>query len=116
MNNMTLNDLVQLVEKHTDAYLSFPFNGPNEHETIKWYVMKHQSNHKIIALIFEKDQRLLIDLKLTPEHGEEMRKLIGVEPGYHMNKKHWNTVDIHHTDLSQTELVNMIKESARLTA
>lgn len=116
MKNLKLNDLVKLVVSQTDADLSFPFNRPDQHESIKWYVMKHQSNHKIIALIFEKEQRLLIDLKLTPEHGEEMRKLAGVTPGYHMNKKHWNTVDIHDSELSQTELINMIKESARLTA
>jgi predicted DNA-binding protein (MmcQ/YjbR family) len=34
-----------------------------------------------------------INLKVEPEAGEELReKYPSVEPGYHMNKKHWITV------------------------
>src|ERR1700754_1782946 len=34
-----------------------------------------------------------VNLKVDPEVGEELReKYPSVEPGYHMNKKHWITV------------------------
>ena len=34
-----------------------------------------------------------INLKCDPEKAVELRELYdGVLPGYHMNKKHWNTV------------------------
>jgi predicted DNA-binding protein (MmcQ/YjbR family) len=34
-----------------------------------------------------------INLKVEPEIGEELReKYASVQPGYHMNKKHWVTV------------------------
>lgn len=34
-----------------------------------------------------------INLKCDPEHAIELReKFPGIQPGYHMNKKHWNTV------------------------
>jgi predicted DNA-binding protein (MmcQ/YjbR family) len=34
-----------------------------------------------------------INLKCNPEKAVELReKFVGIEPGYHMNKKHWNTV------------------------
>lgn len=34
-----------------------------------------------------------INLKVDPETGEELReKYASVQPGYHMNKKHWITV------------------------
>lgn len=34
-----------------------------------------------------------INLKVEPEAGEELReRYLSVEPGYHMNKKHWITV------------------------
>jgi predicted DNA-binding protein (MmcQ/YjbR family) len=34
-----------------------------------------------------------INLKVDPEKGEELReKYASVQPGYHMNKKHWITV------------------------
>jgi len=34
-----------------------------------------------------------VNLKVDPEEGEELReKYASVQPGYHMNKKHWITV------------------------
>lgn len=37
-----------------------------------------------------------INLKCDPEMAVELRERYeGVTPGYHMNKKHWNTVDTH---------------------
>ena len=37
-----------------------------------------------------------INLKCDPEIAVELRERYdGVKPGYHMNKKHWNTVEIH---------------------
>ena len=70
---------------------------------------------KNIALIFEKDDDLLIDLKLTPEHGDEVREYDGVFPGYHMNKTHWKTVRVNNTSLPFEGLVKMIEESDKLT-
>jgi predicted DNA-binding protein (MmcQ/YjbR family) len=35
-----------------------------------------------------------VNLKCDPEKAVELReKYSGIIPGYHMNKKHWNTVD-----------------------
>ena len=112
--SMQLAEL-ELVVDHTDGYECFPFNKPTRHEKIIWHVVKHQSNDKIIAMVFEKDDELLIDLKLTIEHGQQMRLIRGVEPGFHMNKEHWNTVYVNATDLTVNELINMVKESAELT-
>jgi predicted DNA-binding protein (MmcQ/YjbR family) len=37
-----------------------------------------------------------INLKCDPEKAIELREQYSeVMPGYHMNKKHWNTVDMH---------------------
>lgn len=37
-----------------------------------------------------------INVKCDPEHAIELReKYDGVQPGYHMSKKHWNTIDLH---------------------
>lgn len=36
-----------------------------------------------------------VNLKCDPEKAEELReKYDGIKPGYHMNKKHWNTVSM----------------------
>ena len=40
-----------------------------------------------MALIFEIDGQLLIDIKLDPDQGDILRQSeTGVYPGYHMNK------------------------------
>lgn len=85
--NMTRQELINLVLKNTNSYEDFPFND-NTREKILWTAIRQKRNKKIIALIFEKDNDLLIDLKLAPEHGEEVREYDGVFPGYHMNKIH----------------------------
>jgi len=49
---------------------------------------------KIFALV-NLDGDLSINLKCDPEFALELRERYpSVTPGYHMNKKHWNTVSI----------------------
>ncbi|EOZ93503.1 hypothetical protein A33Q_3762 [Indibacter alkaliphilus LW1] len=37
-----------------------------------------------------------VNLKCDPEWASELREQYsGIEPGYHMNKKHWNTVSFN---------------------
>ena len=51
-----------------------------------------------------------INLKCNPEKSEELRTIYeGIFPGFHMNKKHWNTVIINSSDVSDDlakELIN----------
>lgn len=48
---------------------------------------------KIFALTSFDDQPLSFNLKCNPEKALELREQFPcVQPGYHMNKKHWNTV------------------------
>jgi predicted DNA-binding protein (MmcQ/YjbR family) len=54
------------------------------------------------------------NVKCDPEHAVELREQFSeVQPGYHMNKKHWNTV---HTDgsLNNKQLREMIDHSYNL--
>ena len=113
--NFTRESLIDFVLENCQGYLDHPFNGGKSREKILWSVIKQKSNQKMIAMVFEKDGQLLIDLKLTPEHGQEVRDLAGVFPGYHMNKKHWNTVAVNQTVVEKNELAKMIQESAELT-
>lgn len=107
-------ELIDLVLEKTNSYEDCPFNDNNTHETILWTAIR-EKRQKIIALIFEKDNELLIDLKLTPGHGNEVREYDGVFPGYDMNKTHWNTVRVNNTSLPFEGLVKMIEESYKLT-
>ena len=63
----------------------FPF----DHKTL---VMKVAG--KLFALADIEDFNS-INLKCDPEKAIELReRFAGVHPGYHMSKKHWNTVDV----------------------
>ena len=49
---------------------------------------------KIFALTGLDAEAFAVNLKCDPAYAEELRERHAeVRPGYHMNKKHWNTVD-----------------------
>jgi predicted DNA-binding protein (MmcQ/YjbR family) len=53
--------------------------------------------NKMFALTSLKGD-LTVNLKCDPEKAIELRERYDfVRPGYHMNKKHWNTIDIYKT-------------------
>lgn len=57
------------------------------------------------------DAELSINLKCDPEKAIELREQYpAVQPGYHMNKQHWNTVFIDGT-VSQTLIFQWIDHS-----
>jgi predicted DNA-binding protein (MmcQ/YjbR family) len=48
---------------------------------------------KMFALSSDASEELRVNLKCDPLYAAELRSIYEcVEPGYHMNKKHWNTV------------------------
>ncbi|AEW86807.1 MmcQ-like protein [Flavobacterium columnare] len=52
-----------------------------------------------------------INLKCNPERAEQLRaEYDAVLPGYHMNKKHWNTIKCHN-DVSDKMLLDLINHS-----
>lgn len=55
-----------------------------------------------------------INLKCAPEQAEILREnYIAVQPGYHMNKKHWNTVKLNE-DVNDKLLQKLIDDSYHL--
>jgi predicted DNA-binding protein (MmcQ/YjbR family) len=55
-----------------------------------------------------------LNLKCDPEKAIELRETYqGVQPGYHMNKKHWNTVLLNE-DVSDNLLLELIDHSYEL--
>lgn len=50
---------------------------------------------KVFAILALSDEGYpRVNLKCRPEYALELREQYeGVNPGYHMNKKHWNTVE-----------------------
>jgi predicted DNA-binding protein (MmcQ/YjbR family) len=55
-----------------------------------------------------------INLKCDPEKAIELREsFAGVHPGYHMSKKHWNTVSVNE-DVSSALIFELIDHSYEL--
>ncbi|MBU2939092.1 MmcQ/YjbR family DNA-binding protein [Lacinutrix sp. C3R15] len=53
-----------------------------------------------------------INLKCNPDYAQELRATYkSIAPGYHMNKKHWNTVQLYQRDLSSKFIFQLIDHS-----
>ncbi len=99
---MNLETLRQYCLKKEHASEDFPFDD----ETIVFRV-----GGKIFALMGIYDRPLTVNLKCDPELAIEHRERHEeVQPGWHMNKKHWNTVMLSGT-LSSKEIFSMIDHS-----
>ncbi len=62
---------------------------------------------KMFALFSLNKQPLAVNLKCDPERAIDLReRYTSISPGYHMNKKHWNTITID-GELSK-DLVNSL--------
>ena len=69
---------------------------------------------KMFAALGINDQPLRVNLKCDPFQAEILREQYSaVLPGYHMNKRHWNTVVLDGS-LPEEKLRAMIDESYRL--
>ena len=85
---------------------SFPFGE----ETLVFKVME-----KIFALAGLDAQPATANLKCDPEKAMELREeyVAQIIPGYHMNKKHWNTVEIE-GNLPPALIIELIDHSYNL--
>ncbi len=96
---MEINELIELCKNLPGAWEDRPF-GP-EHAVMK-------VGKKLFAIISD-ESGLRINLKSDPDFAITLREQYDfIIPGYHMNKKHWNTVLVFKMDNVQllTQLVN----------
>lgn len=69
---------------------------------------------KMFALTSTNSEDFTVNLKCDPEYAEELRASHEeIKPGYHMNKKHWNTVDFRGS-LEDKQLMHLIDHSYEL--
>ena len=86
---------------------SFPF-GEN--------TLVFKVDNKIFLLASLTSEVLQFNVKCNPEYAVELREQYsGILPGYHMNKKHWNTIIVDGT-LTANQLKGFIKDSYFLVA
>ena len=71
----------------------------------------YKTNGKMFLLLAINESPLRFNVKCNPELAQELRENhSSILPGYHMNKKHWNTIIVD-TSLTQKQLKSFIKHS-----
>jgi len=105
MNIETLREYVLQKPSVTEG---FPFGDT---------VLVFKVLNKLFLLVPLDTEQLQFNVKCDPEKAIELRENwpTTVLPGYHMNKKHWNTVIVD-GKLSNKQLMEMDDESYRLVA
>lgn len=103
-----------------------------DHETVEKYVLSmpnseltypfgegvavYKTDGKMFALIDEGSDPVRISLKCDTKLAEVLReKYESVMPGYHLNKKHWNTIVLS-GQLEWTEIQALIRHSYDLVS
>ena len=100
-------DLKKYLLNKPEAVEDFPF-GPE--------VAVYKVRDKIFALIGMENNEARINLTCDPAEAEHLRMVFdAVLPGYHMNKKHWNTVVINGS-IPDNEVKRMVDNSYALVA
>lgn len=85
--------------------------GSKEDFPFDQYTLVFKVMNKMFALTNISQTKLTVNLKCEPEFAELLRgKYEAIIPGYHMNKKHWNTVTIDGS-IPNNELLQLIDHS-----
>lgn len=94
-----------------NVWLDYPFG-----EDVAVYKIGHKEtgNGKMFAIIAEGSEPVRLSLKCDPQLAELLReKYETVLPGYHLNKKHWNTI-ICSGQVPLDEIKDLIRHSYEL--
>ncbi len=103
---MDIEILREYVLKKADVTEGFPFG-----DTVIVFKVKE----KMFLLVPLDTQPVQFNAKCDPEQAIELREQYpsAILPGYHMNKKHWNTVIADGT-LNKKQLLQIIDDSYNL--
>lgn len=105
---MTQEEFDRFIMQFPDVWLDYPFG-----ENVAVYKVGAEKG-KMIALIAEDSSPLRVSLKCDPQLAENLReKYETVLPGYHLNKRHWNTI-ICSGQLSHDEIFDLARHSYEL--
>lgn len=101
----TRKEVIDYCKTFQNVYEDYPFHDDN------MTVMRCKRNKKSFAFIYERNGFICVNIKCAPQWTEFWRNAYkAVIPGYHMNKKHWNTI-ILDGSVPRKEIERMIGES-----
>jgi len=103
---LTFDALQAHCSRFEEVTLEFPFDS----RTLVFKVAG-----KIFALC-DVENFHAVNVKCDPEHALMLREqFAAVKPGYHMNKRHWNTVEVD-SDASAGQILKWVTDSYHLVA
>ncbi len=106
---MTQKEFEEFVLTLPKVWLDYPFG-----EGTAVYKFGEKPDGKIMAIVAENTKPLRVSLKCDPQLAELLReKYETVIPGYHLNKKHWNTI-ICTGQLDNDEIFDLARVSYQL--
>lgn len=104
---MNIETLREYVLQKPDVTEGFPFGDT---------VVVFKVNDKMFLLVPLDTEQLQFNAKCDPDHAIELREQYDcIYPGFHMNKKHWNTVIVDGT-IKNNQLLELVDESYHLVA
>jgi predicted DNA-binding protein (MmcQ/YjbR family) len=110
---MTHKELETYLLSFPNTWLDFPFG---EGTSVYKVGDKGANDGKMFAIISDDSNPLRVSLKCDPQLAEILReKYESVVPGYHLNKKHWNTV-ICSGQLNDDEIKDLVNLSYQLVS
>lgn len=110
---MTRKELDDYLLGYPNTWLDFPFG---EDTSVYKIGHKETGEGKLFAIVADTSKPLQISLKCDPVLAETLRdKYESVLPGYHLNKKHWNTI-LCTGQVPDDELKDLIRLSYNLVA
>ncbi len=109
---MNESTLINLCLKLKGAIKTNPFKREEYEGTT---VIRHKDNRKWFAVIYRLEKKLYMNLKCKPDDTFVLREQYeSITPAWHMNKKHWNKIDV--SDIDVDLLNTLIRISYDLTA
>lgn len=110
---MNHKEFEEYLLEFSNTWLDYPFG---EGTSVYKIGHKESGEGKMFALIEEGSKPLRISLKCDPILAETLReKYESVVPGFHLNKKHWNTI-ICSGQLTDDEVKDLARLSYDLVA
>lgn len=110
---MTHKEIETILLGYPNTWLDYPFGEGTSVYKVGDPVTREG---KMFALISDGSSPLRISLKCDPNLVVTLReKYESIQPGYHLNKKHWNTVLLS-GQLSDDEVLDLVRLSYSLVA
>lgn len=109
---MTHKEIETYLLAFPNTWLDYPFGEG----TSVYKVGEKNGTNKLFAIIADGSDPLRVSLKCDPVLAETLReKYETIVPGYHLNKKHWNTI-ICSGQLPDDEIKDLARLSYDLVA